>query len=117
MRLTALLFLVAFLLAVHVPKPAYAQEDDEDESDPEGQTPEDHGEEDAEEMLKMMDTDADLKLTVEELMAGIRKLADEDGEGHDQLEEHEATIKRLFPKNDRDGDGHDQLEEHEATIR
>merc|ERR1719277_291643 len=93
--------------------PAAAQPEEELENEEEADPSDDGEAEDgeAEDMLKQMDQDGDQKLTLEEIMAGIKKLADDEGEAHDEMEEHEEVLKRIFPKSDADGDGKLDLEE------
>merc|ERR1719203_1061336 len=85
---------VALLFAVFQPELVRAQQGEINEA-----------REQAQEMMTRFDDDKDGKLTIEELMTGIRALADEGGHGQDELEEYEERMRRLFPKADREGDG------------
>merc|ERR1719384_2850640 len=99
MRLAFLSVLAMPLMTIHWWGHAHAQEEQDDE--PQGDESEAQSSEDAAEMLEQMDQDGDGKLTHEELIAGIRKLADEDGEDDQAArDEHEEAIGKFFPKSD-----------------
>jgi len=112
MRLISLALVLTSLLLAQWWAPATAQEEQEATAQEEEEEEEEGAATDvAKELLESMDKDKDSKLTLDEILAGMKDIADEAQQGHDELEKHEETLRRLFLLSDKDGDGKLDLDE------